>query len=385
MLYKRGKTWWYKFKYNGAEIRESARTRNKNVAAEVERKRHHDLERGVMSVPKPQKTPLFAAAAREWLDAKQDLAPRTRTGYAHSVKTLSQRFGKRLVCEISARDIEKLQADRRAVGIGGARINFEVGVLRQILRRNRVWWLLSDDVQHLTVATDVGRQIPREHEQRLLDAVAASGSPALLPLFVLSIDTGLRAGEVSALRYQDVTLQWQGEVILGGHIVVPKSKTAAGKGRLVPLTQRACGVLTLGLARFPLAAPGDFLFPRHAVVMAPKSGAPVMRDIVPSEPMGGWGRAWRRALRISGLRYRWHDLRHTYISRLAESPTASEATIRSLAGHVSKRMLDRYSHIRNEAKVAAIAALEHGAVPVPAEGWVQNWAQSEPAEPSLPN
>ncbi len=119
MLYKRGKTWWFKFNYNGAEIRESARTRNKNVAAEVERKRHHDLERGVMSVPKPQKTPLFAAAAREWLDSKQNLAPRTRSGYAHSVKTLSQRFGKRLVCEISARDIERLQGDRRAAGSEG--------------------------------------------------------------------------------------------------------------------------------------------------------------------------------------------------------------------------------------------------------------------------
>jgi hypothetical protein len=80
------------------------------------------------------------------------------------------------------------------------------------------------------------------------------------------------------------------------------------------------------------------------------------------------GPARRRALRLSGLHYRWHDLRHTYISRLAGSPTASQATIRSLAGHVSKRMLDRYSHIRNEANVAAVASLEPDVVPVPAEG-----------------
>jgi len=39
----------------------------------------------------------------------------------------------------------------------------------------------------------------------------------------------------------------------------------------------------------------------------------------------------------------------------------SEETIRSLAGHVSKQMLQRYSHIRTHAKQAAIAALEQDA------------------------
>lgn len=45
------------------------------------------------------------------------------------------------------------------------------------------------------------------------------------------------------------------------------------------------------------------------------------------------------------------------MSRLAENPAISEQTIRALAGHVSKQMLQRCSHIRNHAKVAAIVAL----------------------------
>jgi len=48
----------------------------------------------------------------------------------------------------------------------------------------------------------------------------------------------------------------------------------------------------------------------------------------------------------------------TFITRLAENPNVSEETIRALAGHVSKRMLERYSHIRLAAKEAAIAGLE---------------------------
>ena len=55
-------------------------------------------------------------------------------------------------------------------------------------------------------------------------------------------------------------------------------------------------------------------------------------------------------------------MRHTFISRLAENPSVSEQTIKALAGHVSRQMLERYSHIRSEAKQAAIQALEHPSI-----------------------
>ena len=73
--------------------------------------------------------------------------------------------------------------------------------------------------------------------------------------------------------------------------------------------------------------------------------------------MGSWRKAWRIASK-AGVRYRPHDMRHTFISRLAENPGVSVQTIKALAGHVSRQMLERYSHIRSEAKQAAIEALE---------------------------
>ena len=76
-----------------------------------------------------------------------------------------------------------------------------------------------------------------------------------------------------------------------------------------------------------------------------------------SRPVQSWTHAWRTALKAAGIRYRWHDLRHTFISILAENPMVSEGTIKALAGHVSKKMLERYSHIRANAKREAIAAL----------------------------
>jgi hypothetical protein len=57
---------------------------------------------------------------------------------------------------------------------------------------------------------------------------------------------------------------------------------------------------------------------------------------------------------LAGLRF--HDLRHSSISMPAEG-NVSEQTIRSIAGHLSARMLEHYSHIRKEAKGRALAAL----------------------------
>ena len=85
-------------------------------------------------------------------------------------------------------------------------------------------------------------------------------------------------------------------------------------------------------------------------------------EIELTRSMGSWRKAWLNCCKSAGVRYRWHDLRHTFISRLAENANVSEQTIRSLAGHVSRQMLERYSHIRSQAKQAAIHALEQQAV-----------------------
>src|SRR5437899_5495157 len=168
----------------------------------------------------------------------------------------------------------------------------------------------------------------------------------------------MRVGETQALRRKDLSLAWKNAAIQRGEITVPKSKTAAGAGRVIPLSRRVCACLSLWLERFPEAGPDSFLFPYHKVGLAGNSRVPVLWDVDLSRPMGSWRKAWRLASKAAGVRYRPHDMRHTFISRLAENPSVSEQTIKALAGHVSRQMLERYSHIRSEAKQAAIQALE---------------------------
>jgi hypothetical protein len=77
----------------------------------------------------------------------------------------------------------------------------------------------------------------------------------------------------------------------------------------------------------------------------------------PTRPIRTWKRAWHSLTKEAGLAgLRFHDLRHHAITELAESG-ASEQTIVAIAGHVSRKMLERYSHIRIEAKRTVLEAL----------------------------
>ena len=63
-----------------------------------------------------------------------------------------------------------------------------------------------------------------------------------------------------------------------------------------------------------------------------------------------------RDLKSTLASLRFHDMRHQAITELAESE-ASDQTILSIAGHVSREMLEHYSHIRIETKRHAVDAL----------------------------
>jgi integrase len=166
------------------------------------------------------------------------------------------------------------------------------------------------------------------------------------------------AGEVRALRLRDFNLTWDKEQITSGEVIVRKSKTEAGTGRLIPLSKRVCACLSFWMGYFPNATSDSYLFPFYQVGISGDSRAVTMYDADLSRPMGSWRKGWLEACKRAGVSYRWHDLRHTFVTRLAERPDVSEQTIRALAGHVSNQMLQHYSHIRSLAKQPAIRTLE---------------------------
>jgi hypothetical protein len=61
-LYRRGDVWWFKFRFQGQVIRESAKTKSKTLAREAERSRRRELERAINRIPRRERMPLFSVA-----------------------------------------------------------------------------------------------------------------------------------------------------------------------------------------------------------------------------------------------------------------------------------------------------------------------------------
>jgi integrase len=358
-LYPRGRTWWYKFKFQGQLIRESTHSTRKDIARDAERTRRRELELSVNRIERRDPAPLFRTAAKVWLDEKAGRADKTISGYKQRIAPLNEAFGNRLVCDIDREDILKYRAQRLAADKKSNRtVNYEIGCLRGVLENYGLWSKVGRKITRLRENHDCGRAVSFDDENALLTACLNSQSPALYAMFVLTIDTGIRASELRSLRHRDLVLLLDEGVVAGGEVVVPKSKTEAGKGRSIPLTQRAAGALAKWLVGFPNAGPDSYIFPSHSIRQVKGTQLTIVCDVALDRQVQSWQRAWRSVLSRAGLNYRWHDLRHTFVTRLAENPDISEQTIRALAGHVSQQMLQRYSHIRRQAKEDAISALD---------------------------
>ncbi len=352
MIYKRGKqgTYWYRFRFAGRIIHESARTHSKTVAREAERNRRRALEERINGIRKRGLPPTFERAAQQWLESREHaVAANTQSVARLALKHLLPFFGPKLLCDIAPQDIADYQRIRQQAGAQGRTVNIEIALLRQVLKAHDLWQPFTGRVRMLRERHDLAKALTPEQECTLLHATAEADS-ACHTATVLALNTAMRRNEIRMVRWRQV--DWERRTLTVG-----RSKTEAGTGRLIPLNAAAFEALVRWASRFPGAQPDHYVFPWCE-----------NRHLDPSRPTKGWRTAWRHALKRAGFHCRFHDLRVSCITKLAESQ-ASEMTIMAIAGHVSRRMLEHYSRIRTEAKRAALDAI---AAPVFGAGVHQN-------------
>ena len=347
MIYKRGKNgiFWFRFRFAGRFVHESARTKSKTLARDAERQRRRELEEKWNRIERRTLPPRFEMASTQWLEeAKPHLAMRTHDIYDVALRChLIPAFGSLLLCDIAAREIATYQAKRKADDASARTLNKELQVLRQILKRYKLWSALQGEVKFEREHTSIGKALMAEEETRLL---AACESNSLLHTVVsVALNTALRKDEIRTLRWSQIDL-------FERTLTVGRTKTEGGSGRVVPLNSIAYAALVRWAGRFPEVKQEEYVFPacEDARLDCKK---PNLGNVDPSRPIKSWRTAWRRALTGAKLQIRFHDLRHCCITKLSESQ-ASEQTIMAIAGHLSRTMLEHYSHIRMAAKRAAL-------------------------------
>jgi len=334
-VYKRGDVWWYKFRFAGQVVRESSKSESKTVAKDAERSRRRELEESYNQIKRRTLPPTFERAGLDWLEAeKPHLAERTYEIYEVAYRChLKPVLGSLLLCDIDASEIAAYQAKRKAQKASARTLNKELQVLRQILKRHKMWANLQGDVKFEQEHDEIGKALSHEEEKRLLSACASN--PLLSAVVTIALNTTLRKKEIRTLRWSQIDFEKR-------VLTVGKTKTVGGGGRVIPLNSPVFEALVRWAGHLVESKADDYIFPACEVAGIERKN-PNTDRIDPSKPITSWRSSWRAALTRAGLRLRFHDLRHTAITNLSESPDVSEQTIMSIAGHLSRRMLEHYS------------------------------------------
>ena len=166
--------WWYKFRFAGQVIRESSKSESKTIAKDAERARRRELEESWNQIKRRKLPPLFSLSAADWIKTRTGIAPSTVRSYKLAISQLTADFGKHLLCDLSAQDVAAYQTRRKRDGVSNRTVNLELGVLRSILRRYRMWEAVAADVDFLKESPSPGRALSHDEETSLLGAASKS-------------------------------------------------------------------------------------------------------------------------------------------------------------------------------------------------------------------
>jgi integrase len=345
-VFKNGKFYHYEFRLDGRRRRGSTGTANKQQAISEERRQRERFEKSYNQVieeeAREQQRKTIKQAADEFLiDYK--LKHESATFAEYALGHVTDLLGHRLVVEMTPTVVKRYQMDRLAEKAGPKTVNDEVLLLLRLcgdqgdLIRAR---LRREKALKLKTPPSPGRAYSADEKACMLAEAAKLRSKNILPALVVDQNCGLRDKELRELRWQQIDLVHKKTLTVG------KSKTDASTGRVIPLNDTVLVALETHAAwyvrRFGECKPEWYVFP---------AGRGQPND--PTSPVTTLKTAWTKVRKNANVVGRWHDNRHTLVTELAESGAGDEV-IMSIAGHVSRAMLSRYSHVRMEAKRRAL-------------------------------
>ena len=370
VVYKRGGTYWADFSVNGQRFRLPLKVTNKQEAANLEKLKIAEAQsHGGLLPSQTARLTVVDAAAVYFSERAAEASASTIRLESDAFKPVKRHLGSTKLGSISLKTLGDYVQLRKAEGVGNRTINMEVGVLRRVLKKFKLWTRFAEDYKRLPEPKNIGRALTPEQEEKLF-TVASSHPESKVAFLVALITANTTAGGV---ELRNVRI---GDIDLNAKTLSVRVGKNRFRVRILPLNQTAMWAVEQLLLRARILGATK---PEHYLMPSRVSG----KQYDPTQPLSRWGwrTAWRRLAKEAGLEgLRPHDLRHHAITKLAESVDASEQTIMSIAGHVSREMLTHYSHIRQEAKRKAVAALDNVTITSQLGNWkteAEEWKHLE--------
>lgn len=352
--------WWVDFRFNGVRYRRKSPIDTKRCALEYERRLRQELlddnnfeknkeENETSEEPTEQKQAMSVSEfAKEFINiyARTNNKPSEVESKEMILKNhIIPFFGHLALDEINSRVVERFKAEKLAPrrkgkklipGLTAKTVNNHLTVLHKMLTVAEEWQIISHvpRVKWLKTPEAEFDFFDFEEAERLRQGADGEWRT----MITVALRTGLRLGELLALRWDDVDFV-AGKLkvrhsVARGIIGTPKN----GKSREVPLSAEAKAELS---AHRHLR--GEFVFCDKSGKLIPKTGC--------KWPL------WRACKRAGLRRIGWHALRHTFASHLAMRGVPLKA-IQELLGHATIEMTMRYSHLAPAVLRDAVAQLD---------------------------
>jgi len=341
---------------SGERLRRVSPTQTKRGAERYERELVASASSISPSSSDAAKTMTLAEFAPEWLKTYALVHNSPSEVIAKEVilrRHLIRFFDNCTLDQITTRDIErykaaKLKPENGDKPLTAKSVNNHLTVLRKLLVTAEEWKLICSvpRIRRLRLPTATFDWLNAEEGARFLAAVEEH-YPQWKALFWTALRTGMRRGELFALRWEDIdfvarTIRVRHSVFRG-KLVPPKNK----RERTIPMTASLLAVLKEHRARTMMRS--EFVFPKE-------DGTLTTHQDQVNRPLEG-------ALKRAGLRrVTFHALRHSFASQLV-SAGRSLKEVQELLGHTSIQVTMRYAHLAPERMRDAVEVLDH--VPAP--------------------
>ena len=328
---------------------------------EVGRKLTVGLKAVQDGVPVPRERLTVQAYMRDWL---QGMAARVRqtthVRYERAIRRhILPTLGTQPLARLGPEHLHRLYAQLLEQGLSAGGVRLVHAVLSRSLRDAYRFGLVARQVTTLVtpprMPSHVMRVITAPEARRFLEVAKETRYHAL---FVLALSTGMRRGELLALRWQDVDMDrgvvriQQAVVRAHGTLTVSEPKTARGRRQVALMPQ---AIQALRQHRSQQAAERLRLGPvwhDHGLLFCSTVGTFL-------DPAHLTTRVFQPLLRRAALPHmRFHDLRHTAATLLLAEGVHAKV-VSEMLGHATIGLtLDLYSHVLPDMQSAAALAME---------------------------
>jgi integrase len=279
----------------------------------------------------------FADAVAEymrWLEHDRQRKPSTLRDYQSIVKThLLPAFGGQRLEDITTDQVEAWSAQLAASGRMNNRTRLKIlTVLHGVMgRAKRVWKLPRNPISDVEKPTQRrSTEIEVLSPEEIMALVRAAASQQDAAIYLTAAFTGLRRGELVALRWRNVDFPRRHIRVTASYTERALSTPKSGRARSVPMAPPVEEALARLSERPDHTGDDDVVFPGTGGSYLDASAL---------------YRRNKQALKRAGLRsLRFHDLRHTFGTQVIRNPAVGILQLKEWMGHADIDTTMKYLH-----------------------------------------